>query len=448
MKNLRWILVMTMCFYTGSATAQRLLSLEDCREMVLVNSIAERNSSLEQKIAIGNRKAARTQYFPALSATALGFASRKAMMEITSHGGDLPVYDGDPAHLPDATQYAYFPSSTMAMMKEGWVGSISVVQPLYVGGRIRAGNALADLGVEVSELQQRLQRNRTLIVTEEKYWQWVSLTEKRLTLIRYAELLDGLVMQAEGGYRSGLVTRNDLMKVQLKQSEIQRNMAILNHGLDLARMDFCRHIGIPYDSTVVLIDTLSVVDAPEIYRVDHQSALGARPEHSLLQASVQVEELQTKMKRGEYLPQIAVGVNGLAMKMDKADTRTIGMVFGTVQIPISSWWEASYALQNHVLKEEIARNTLKENSDLLILQMEKSWREVIDAWTLVRLTDAGRIQAEENHRINRDGYENGIVTITDVLEAQALLQESRDHFTDARMAYRIAVTTYLQQTGR
>ena len=72
----------------------------------------------------------------------------------------------------------------------------------------------------------------------------------------------------------------------------------------------------------------------------------------------------------------------------------------------------------------------------------------MDAWTLVRLTDAGLIQAEENQRINRDGYEHGMVTISDVLEAQALLQESRDHSTDARMAYRIAVTTYLQQTGR
>lgn len=448
MKNLRWILVMTILLGSGRAVAQRPLSLDDCRRMALANSTAERNSSLDQKIALGNCKVARTQYFPTISATAMGFASRKAMMEITSQGGNLPVYDGDPAHLSDATQFAFFPSSTMAMMKEGWVGSISAVQPLYVGGRINAGNALADLGVEVSDLQHRLQRNRTLFVTEEKYWQWVSLTEKRLTLSRYADLLAGLVMQAESSYRSGLVTRNDLMKVQLKQSEIQRNMAMLDHGLELARMDFCRHLGIPYDSTVVLIDTLSVGDAPEIYRVDHQSALGARPERSLLQASVQAEELHTRMKRGEYLPQIAVGLNGLAMKMDKADTRTIGMVFGTVQIPISSWWEASYALQNHALKEEIARNTLKENSDLLILQMEKSWRDVMDAWTLVRLTDAGLIQAEENQRINRDGYEHGMVTISDVLEAQALLQESRDHSTDARMAYRIAVTTYLQQTGR
>jgi len=122
-------------------------------------------------------------------------------------------------------------------------------------------------------------------------------------------------------------------------------------------MAFCQHIGIPFDSTLILVDTPDGGGIPSAYYVDHSSALECRAEYKLLQASMRAEDLQTRMKLGEYLRQVGVGVSGVFMKFDREESRTVGLVFGTVSIPISGWWEAAHTLQERRAKEHIAEKS-------------------------------------------------------------------------------------------
>jgi outer membrane protein TolC len=234
----------------------------------------------------------------------------------------------------------------------------------------------------------------------------------------------------------------------VKRSEVLLNKSKLENGRKLATMAFCQYIGIPYDSTLTLSDSLGVDRPPQAFSVDHVGALKNRSEYRLLQASVRAEELQSNMKLGEYLPQAGIGVTGLYMKLDETKDRTLGMVFGTVSIPISGWWEASHALQERSIKEQIAQNTMKDNSELLLLQMQKAWQDLTDAYKQVHLSEEAKSQADENMKVNRDSYSNGMSNLSDLLEAQALQQQMNDQLTDARASYRGKQIVYLQVTGR
>jgi outer membrane protein TolC len=242
--------------------------------------------------------------------------------------------------------------------------------------------------------------------------------------------------------------KNDVLKVRLKLSEVLLNKSKAGNGRALAAMALCQHIGIPYDPAVELSDPLVVDGPPDAYHVDHQEALKARPEFRLLQASVRAEELKTRMTLGEYLPQAGVGVAGLYMKMDSAKGRTNGVLFGTLSIPLSGWWGGSHALGERKAQEQIARNILKDNADLLVLQMEKAWQDLTDAHRQVLLARESKAQAEENLKVNQDSYDNGLTSVSDLLEAQALLQQANDQLTDAMAAYRVDLVSYLQVTGR
>jgi hypothetical protein len=149
----------------------------------------------------------------------------------------------------------------------------------------------------------------------------------------------------------------------------------------------------------------------------------------LLQAAVRAEELQSRMTLGEYLPQAGVGVSGLYMKLDEGKDGTLGMVFATVSIPISGWWEASHTLKERSYKEQMAENALKENSELLLLEMEKAWQDLTVAYRQVLLNEEVRRQAEENLKVNRDSYANGLSNLSDLLDAQAALQLTKDQVT-------------------
>jgi outer membrane protein TolC len=182
--------------------------------------------------------------------------------------------------------------------------------------------------------------------------------------------------------------------------------------------------------------------------VENTEALKNRSEYHLLQASVRAEELQSNMKLGEYLPEAGIGVGGLYMKMDESKDRSLGMVFGTVSIPISGWWEASHTLQERRIKEEMAHNSMKDNSELLLLQMQKAWQDLNDARKQVLLSEEAKTQAEENLKVNQDSYNNGMSNLSDLLEAQALQQQTNEQVVDAKAGYRNKQTAYLQATGR
>jgi outer membrane protein TolC len=444
----KYIVIYLIWVWALPVFAQRTMTLEESKALALQNNAKIKNGALGIEASRETRKGAFTKYFPSISAGGATFEAQKNLMEISTLGGNLPVYNGNPATLMTATQFAYMPASTMGLLKSGTFGIVTATQPIFAGGRILNGNKLASLGEDVSEYENNLSRNEVLLKTEEQYWLVVSLNEKLKTIQRYEELLNSLLLQVEDAYKSGIVTRNDVLEIKVKRSEVLLNKSKLENGVKLASMALCQYIGTPYDSTLVLIDSLNVEDSPQAYYVENAEALKNRPEYHLLEASVYAEQLQTDMKLGEYLPQAAVGVGGLYMKMDQSNDRTLGVIFGTVSIPISGWWEASHTLSERRVEEEIAENNLLDNSQLLTLQMQKAWQDLTDAYKQVLLSEEETAQAEENLKVNQDSYKNGMSTISDLLEAQAMLQQANDQLTDAKASYRNQRVDYLQVTGR
>lgn len=57
-------------------------------------------------------------------------------------------------------------------------------------------------------------------------------------------------------------------------------------------------------------------------------------------------------------------------------------------------------------------------------------------------------QAEENLKLNNDSYKSGMVNVSDLLEAQALLQKAKDQLTDVKTNYQNKLVAYMQVTGR
>ncbi|MCK9280502.1 MAG: TolC family protein [Melioribacteraceae bacterium] len=448
MKNINLIILVMMLLSINHIFAQRVLTLEESKQLTLLNNSSSKNSKLEIEAAHQVRKSALTNYFPNISAGGLMWSAQKNLMEIETSGGKLPVYDGNPANLATATQFAYLPGGTMGLLKKGKIGYINVVQPIFAGGRIINGNKLASLGEEASEYKDKLVTDIILLKTEEYYWQIVSLEEKSKTVNKYEELLNRLLLQVGDAFKSGMVMKNDVLKVKLKLNEILLNKSKLNNGRKLAAMAFCQHMGIPYDSTLVLKDELKISTVPQVIYIDKNDALTRRTEYSLLEKSVEVERLLTRLKLGEYLPAAAIGVNGMYMKFDDSKDRTLGMIYGTVSVPISGWWGGSHELQERSIKEEIAENNFENNSELLVLQIEKAWQDLSDAYKQYLLSQESKAQVEENLKVNDDSYKNGLSNISDLLEAQALLQQAEDQLTDAKASYMVKKKTYLQVTGR
>ena len=440
-----WIII---AMWFSQVHAQGVLSLDQCVELALQNNIGLKNSQLNVRAAEQVKKSAFTRYFPQVNAGGMMFQTNRKLLDLEMPGGNLPVYDGYPANLASASQFAYFPGFGMSMLEKGTVGYVNAMQPLFTGGRIINGNKLASVGTKASEYQYNLARDKVVLETGEQYWQIVSLNEKAATVASYIELLKNLQKQVQDAYHSGVVMKNDVLKVQLELNRILLGQSKLLNGKKLATMAFCRHLGVELDSVLVLRDPMSVNDSPETFYVDKFAALPTRDEYQLLKLSVRAAKLSTRMKVGEMLPTAGVGVSGMYYKVDDMDDDNFTMAYGMVSIPISGLWSGCHQVEEKKAKEHIAENDFNDNTQLLLLQMEKAWQDFSDAYKQYQLSLSAREQAVENLKVNQDSYDNGLVTVSDLLEARALLQEAENELTDAKAHYLTSKTRYLQVTGR
>ena len=195
MKNLIkvyiYVLMATVCI--DSTFAQTYLSLNECKNLVLTNNVKIKNGKLEVESSKQIKNDAFTNYFPTIEADAFSFKSNDNIVNMNMLG--MPI----------------------SLLDKTTIATVTAMQPIFAGGQIINGNKLANLGVDVNNELLNLTQKEELIKTEEKYWQIVSLTNKLKTLNDYETLLNNLLIQVNDAYNSGLITKNDVLKVVLKK---------------------------------------------------------------------------------------------------------------------------------------------------------------------------------------------------------------------------------------
>ena len=80
--------------------------------------------------------------------------------------------------------------------------------------------------------------------------------------------------------------------------------------------------------------------------------------------------------------------------------------------------------------------------------MQQAWNDLQNAYEQIIIAHKSIEQSSENLRLNEQYYRAGTTTMSDLLDAQTLFQQSRDKYVDAYAAYRIKIVEYLQATGR
>ena len=445
------------------------LTLSQLKDSALQHNFATRAARIDIEAAKEQRKEAFTNYFPNVSGTAMWFSANKSMakMDIDPSEYITPELGATLAQmLPAEALMALNSPMTMTMMKNGTIAGIEAILPVFTGGQIINGNKLARLGEEVSRLKLRLSEREVEAQTEQYYWQLISLQEKERTLDAIDSLLTTIAKDAQTAVDAGVALRNDLLQVQLRQNEIQSQRLKLTNGQSLLKLLITHYCGLkgawePLPPTSLIGENSNVPvqgsQTPSTLPLEGEREgspsllarggdLSQLPEYQLLEKGVEAAELQRKMELGKRLPSVAVGAGYNYHNLLDND-RAFGLIFATASVPITDWWGGSHALKRKKLEVEKAREQLAENAELLDIRAQKTWNDVIEAQSQLGLAQRSIEQASENLRIHQDIYHAGTATMSDLLQAQLLLQQAQDQHTDAFIALQNALLAHRQATG-
>ena len=426
---------------------ESLYTLAQLKDSALHNNIAIRSAKYGVEAAQQQRKEAFTKFFPNISGTGLWFNANKGMakMDIDPSGIISPELGASLAQMLPAQSLAAMGNPiSMSMMKNGTIGSLMAVQPVFAGGQILNGNKLAKVGEEVNQLQLQLSENKVEKTVEQYFWQLASLQEKLKTIDAVDTLLSDIYKDVDVAVRAGVAMRNDLLQVQLRRNDIESQRLKLHNGISILRLLLSQYSGLRDTSFSVSYQT--DVDLPLLSKQDHQQALVGTAEYQLLGKQVEATNLQTKMAIGQNLPTVAVGAGYTYHNLMDND-HSFGMIFATVSVPISDWWGGSHAIKRRKLEHQKAVEQLNDNAQLLQIRMQNAWNGVEESYQQLQIAQRSIEQAEENLRLNRDYYRAGTSRMSDLLEAQLLYQQACDKHTDAFADYHQKLLDYRQAAG-
>ena len=432
----------------GSAAAQQTYTLDQLKQLAVENNYNLRSARNAIQQSKEQKSEAFTKYFPTVSAVGAGITMNKYLLE-----ADLSLPDGLASQLPPAVSAAL--PTNVAFMKNGVFGSVSAIQPVFMGGQIINGNKLAKAGVEASEIQLEASEDQVELSTEQYYWQVVSLKEKLLTLNAIHQMLVELEKDVSNRVRVGAVNRNDLLQVQLRKGEVESSQLEVEHSLSTLSQLLAQHVGIANEPIDVVIPA-DLTDMgksgepaiPANLRQDHQSALNATPQYRLLEKNVEVHRLQHRLKVGSNMPKVGVGADYIWNNLMNDGGRGTGTLFAFVQIPISGWWGGAHAIKKQKLALDDAREQLTDKGQKLVIHMNSSWAAVETSHKKLLIAHNAIIQAEENLRLNKDYYRVGSTKMSDLLLAEQQYQAACDRYTDAYSDMQTKILEYRQATGQ
>ena len=430
MRNFKKTILFLFCLFAvlvmNGQEPDSVLTLDRCVAMALENNRKAKNVRNEVEIAVDLKREAFTKYFPEIAAMGMAFWANH-----------------------DILQYNLLDIVELGLIKKGKVAGVQALQPVFTGGLIINGNKLAAVGEEVAKLRAEQTDNELRLTTETLFWKLNTLESTMQVLESAVTFLDTLESQVKVMVDAGLITRNDLLKVQLKRRNYMSERVDLHNGILLVKMLLSQYVGLGIGGNIEISAGVpdSVPSYPyELYQTPSE-ALVMTTDYRLLQKNVEAKKLEKRMEIGSNLPSVALGAGWYYHDLLEQN-HNFGAVQIAVNVPLSGWWSGAYGIKRKNLELTNAKNELEEYSEQLQIEMQDKWNNLTAAHRKMEIEMEGIAQSDENLYLNRMYYEAGMCTLSDLLEAETSRKEAGDRYVEAYGNFQTARSAYLISTGR
>ena len=254
---MRTYLSIILAFLTLTLSAQGTVSLDSCRAMALHNNKELKQHAVKIEAAGYQRKEAAAAYKPNVDLEAsyiynsrqLALVDEDQLLPTKSFSLEKQGYDynlvGNPmTGEPLVVNGQYVPSTVALLPKSAltynvhnvFAGALTVSQPIYMGGKIKAMNEITRYAEQLAVSMRDSKVEDIIYSVDAAYWQVVSLREKQKLAQSYVELVEALDRDVKALLDQGMATKATLLSVDVKLNEANVALTKVNNGLALTRM--------------------------------------------------------------------------------------------------------------------------------------------------------------------------------------------------------------------
>ena len=444
-----------------AATAVAQVPLDSCRNMALRNNKAILIANEKVTAAGYQRSEAKAAYLPSIDFEGsylynqknLSLIEEDAMLPVKTFNPATGSYDfsivTDPTGKPVTVGGQYVPKEVALLPKSAltydihnvFAGALTLTQPVFFGGKIKAMNDITKYAEDLAKTLRNKAAEDVVDQVDAAYWQVVSLRAKQDLAESYVQLLDTLNSNVNAMVRQGIATKADALSVAVKLNEANVDLTKVKNGLSLSRMLLAQLCGLPSSTQMTLADEgkqqLDETAMPaNSYNLDEVYA--RRQDVNALQLGVKIYEKKAKVAMSSMMPQLAVigaysvtnpnSFNGFKNKFGGAFS--VGAV---LKIPL--WhWGGNYNKYRAARSEAVIKNIeLADVRDKIELQVNQASFKAQEAVKTRMATQSNLDKANENLRIAKLGFKEGVMPVDNVMAAHTAWLKANSEAIDAQI---------------
>lgn len=414
-KGIFSLLFCTFVFLSLPVLAQQSTLLEKYRTMALDYNhdlkAAEKNIAASMEV----EKSARADLKPKLS----GAASFQ--------------YTGNPMELT-----LDIPSIGLSKTVEGknlnYGGSLSILQPVYTGGRVLESIRMAQHQQALVGNQAKALNDAVCYQTDIQYWSAVARQEIVDVAEDFRNSIAALVKTIKERVEVGLVDPQDLLMAEVKLNEAEYQLLQAQSNFETGRMALNSMIGVRLEQPTELDAQIPIVVVSDSLWLS--TGMG-RPEIQMAYDKIRIAESTKKLNDSQFKPQFYVGVEGSYSSLGynfKKDLDPNYAVYAKVSVPIFEWGKRRSEKRVSSFRIGMAEDNLNKVVDRVELEVSVARKALSQAIERVRLSESSLAKAEENEAKAVERYNEGKVSVVEVIDAQTYRQTSQVNYVQAKAA--------------
>lgn len=329
-----------------------------------------------------------------------------------------------------------FPGSSDALVLNPQVlnqftNRVSIQEFVFTG--FRAKNYL--------ESAQFLERAATLDVERDRievknniiaaYLNLFKLQASKTVLLENGNVLRGRLNDVKNFVKSGTALENDQLKAEIAVSQLELSTKDVENAIEVANFNLDLMLGLPTDTRIEL-DDKTLLEQKDLSVLDvYLKSVDTRPDLAAADLRRQATVKGVDIARGAYYPTVSVGANYFYNNPNQRVFPQQDAFKGTWDMGIQLSYNLTSLYTTKAQIQEAQANVVAANaqrqqlSDIAKMEVNANFHAYQSAMDKIKLTEKTIVQTTENQRVMKNRYQAQVSTIGELLDADALVLQSK-----------------------
>ncbi len=332
---------------------------------------------------------------------------------------------------------------------------LSLKQPIFTGFKLSSLNSAAKLNYESVKADFEKTKNETAFGIRKAFWNFYKARKVLEVVNQNLVKVKTQLEKVRNFYKNGVATESDVLKMEVLLSEIKLKKLDTENKVNLARIAFNKAIGIDLsEETQIIVDSIETDFENISFQKSLNEAVNNRFELKSVKYKLEAAGKNISASKSGWLPSLFLfgdfqysrpNQRLLPLEDKFYDTWDVGVALSW---KLWDWGETSAKVTQAEQKLIQAENTEKLLREAIEMEVYKNFLNLTYVKEKIPASKIALESAKENYRVAAAKYNEQIIPISDLVDAQSSLLDAQIKMQIALVDFELAKTEFYKSLGR